>query len=153
MPKSVTKVKKSGVEFVSNVDACQYTLKELERAALRDSAKLVRKVMKNKVPKWMGVLKSNIASWVKKDRGTGEVSLQVGVYSPRISKKKSKIPAYHTHLVEFGTVNMRAQPFIKPATLENISAIREIQGKYLSYIEDVEIAKKYIDEEEEISDE
>ena len=152
MPKSVTKVKKDGVEFVSNVDQVEYTMKELERAALRDTAKFIRKKMKELVPVDTGTLKSNIASWVKKSRDTGEVTLHIGVYSPKTAKKKGKTPAYHTHLLEFGTVNMRPQPFIRPSTLNNIKTIREIQGKYLSYIEDVEKAKGSIDETEDISD-
>ena len=41
VPKSVTKVTKNGLEFTSNVDACQYTLRELARAALRDVGKFV----------------------------------------------------------------------------------------------------------------
>ena len=34
LPKTV-KITKNGVEIISNVDRIQYTLKELERAALR----------------------------------------------------------------------------------------------------------------------
>ena len=34
LPKSVTKIKKDGIEFVSNVDRAQYTIQELSRAAL-----------------------------------------------------------------------------------------------------------------------
>lgn len=42
LPKAV-KITKNGVEIISNVDRIQYTLKELERAALRDVGKLVCK--------------------------------------------------------------------------------------------------------------
>lgn len=152
MPKSVTKINKDGVQFISNVDRVQYTMKELERAALRDTAKFIRKQMKELVPVYRGVLKSNIASWLKKSKDTGDVTLHVGIYSPKIAKQKGKIPAYHTHLLEFGTVKMRPQPFLRPATYNNIQMIREIQGKYLSYIEDEEKAKGVIDETEDISD-
>ena len=43
MPRSVTKVTKNGIEFTSNVDRVNYTMKELCRAALRDVGKLVCK--------------------------------------------------------------------------------------------------------------
>lgn len=36
VPSSVTKITKDGVEFTSNVDRVNYTMKELCRAALRD---------------------------------------------------------------------------------------------------------------------
>ena len=42
MPKSVTKLNKDGVQFTSSVDKIEYTITELSKAALRDSAKLVR---------------------------------------------------------------------------------------------------------------
>lgn len=152
MPKSVTKIKKDGIEFISNVDRALYTMEELERAALRDVAKFIRQEMRGLVPVFRGVLKSNIASWVRKRKDTGDITLHIGIYSPKISKKKGKTPAYHAHLLEFGTVKMRPQPFLRPATYDNIKMIREIQGKYLSYIEDVEKAKGIIDETEDISD-
>ena len=38
LPKSV-KFSKNGVEFLSNCDRIKYTLKELTRAALRDTGK------------------------------------------------------------------------------------------------------------------
>ena len=41
LPPSVTRIKKDGVEFVSSVDRCAYTIRELVRAALRDVGKYV----------------------------------------------------------------------------------------------------------------
>ena len=41
-PKSVTKINKNGVTYTSNVDAAQYYIHELSRAALRDVGKFVR---------------------------------------------------------------------------------------------------------------
>lgn len=153
MPKSVTKVKKSGVEFVSSVDRCKYTLKELERAALRDSAKFLKKDMRKNVSVFRRILIKNIASWVRKTNSSGDVELQYGFYTPKIALKKKKIPAFHIHLNEFGSIHMKANPTIKPAAVNNISTLRDIQGQYLSRIEDIEKAKKVIDEDEEVSDE
>ena len=43
VPRSVTKVTRDGVEFTSNVDRVNYTMKELCRAALRDVGKFICK--------------------------------------------------------------------------------------------------------------
>ena len=48
IPKSVTKIKKGNVEFISNVDRVQYTLTELTRAALRDVGKFICNVFRTK---------------------------------------------------------------------------------------------------------
>ena len=39
VPKSVIKIKKGNIEYISNVDRVNYTLNELTRAALRDVGK------------------------------------------------------------------------------------------------------------------
>ena len=88
LPKSVTKIKKDGVEFVSNVDRASYTIQELSRAALKDVAKLLRKRIKDATPVETGVLKKNVGTWVKKNSKTGECELQVGVYNRDRAKKK-----------------------------------------------------------------
>ncbi len=53
LPKAV-KITKNGVEIISNVDRIQYTLKELERAALRDVGKLVCKRSRQKIKRRTG---------------------------------------------------------------------------------------------------
>lgn len=155
VPKSVTKVKKDGIEFISNVDRCQYTIKELSRAALRDVAKLLRKRIKDAVPVDTGTLKKNVGTWVRRSKD-GTPRLQVGVYDKARAKKKGYKYAYHAHLIEFGTRKMRAanngRGFLKSTVMDNIDEIRKIEGKYLSVIEDENKALGLIDEEEEIRD-
>ena len=51
MPKSVTKDQKGGVEYVSNVEQTQFNITELSRAALRDTAKLLRRRIKDMLRK------------------------------------------------------------------------------------------------------
>ena len=47
VPKSVTKVSKDGnVKFTSNVNAVEYTIRELTRGALRDVGKFISKQYK-----------------------------------------------------------------------------------------------------------
>lgn len=159
MPKSVIKVKKDGVEYVSNVDRVQYTIAELSRGALRDVAKLLRARIKEATPVQPGpaggTLRKNVGTWVRRGKD-GTPRLQVGVYDRQRAKKKGYPYAFHAHLLEFGTVKMSAanggRGFIRPPVMDNIDEIQIITGKYLSAIEDENRALGLIDEDEEISD-
>ena len=66
LPKSVTKIKKDGVEFVSSVDRASYTIRELARAALRDVGKLVCKRTRQQIRRRTGRLSKNTQDWVRK---------------------------------------------------------------------------------------
>lgn len=156
MPKSVIKVKKDGVEYISNVDRVQYTITELSRAALRDVAKLLRKRIKDAVPVDTGTLKKNVGTWVRRSKDDPIPKLQVGVYDKTRAKKKGYPYAYYAHFQEFGTRKMQAcnngRGFLRSTVQDNIDEIQIIQGKYLSAIEDENKALGLIDEEEEIAD-
>ena len=137
------------------MDRVQYTIAELSRAALRDVAKLLRKRIKDAVPVDTGTLKKNVGTWVRKSKD-GTPRLQVGVYNAQRSKKKGMKPAYHAHLLEFGTVKMQAanngRGFLRSTVQDNIDEIQIIQGKYLSAVEDENKALGLIDENEEVAD-
>jgi HK97 gp10 family phage protein len=141
---------KSGnsIKYISNAEGVKEVLSELERAALKEAGKFIRKEVKDRVPVDEGTLKKNVGTWVRKK----DTSLQIGVYTRERAKKKKYTYAYHAHLVEFGTKKMAAKPFLRPAVMENIDQIRLIQGKYLKEIEDENRAKGLINEEEEIAD-
>ena len=144
MPKSVTKIKKDGIEFVSNVDRAQYTIQELSRAALKDVAKLLRKRMVQELKTLPGMRRSkriynSTQYWVRKR----DCDLQIGV----------KHDAWYGVNQELGTKGMPKKGVIRETTYKNIDEIRKIQGKYLSAIEDENRALGLIDEEEEIGDE
>ena len=136
------------LKYQSNANEVKNVLSELERAALKEVAKFIRKDAKRRVPVNEGTLKKNIGTWVKKKNA----SLQIGVYSAKNAKRKKLKVAYHAHLIEFGTVKMQARPFIRPSVMENIDQIRLIQGKYLKEIESENRARGLIDEEEEVAD-
>lgn len=143
MPKSVTKIKKSGVEFVSNVDRVQYTLRELQRAALKDTAKFIRKRMIEKLKKLLGMKRSkriysSTQYWLRKR----ESDLQVGF----------KHDTWYGVEQELGTSKQPKRGILRDTVFENIDQIRTIQGKYLSAIEDEDRAIKLIDEKEGIPD-
>ena len=144
MPKSVTKIKKDGIEFVSNVDRAQYTIQELSRAALKDVAKLLRKRMVQELKTLPGMRRSkriynSTQYWVRKR----DCDLQIGV----------KHDAWYGVNQELGTKGMPKKGVIRETTFKHIDDIRRIEGQYLSAIEDENKALGLIDEEEEIGDE
>lgn len=156
MPKSVTKVRKDGIEFVSSVDRVQYTIMELSRAALRDTAKLLRNRIKSMAPVDTGNLRRNVGSWVRKAEDSDVPYLQVGVYDKERARKKGLQDAYYATWQEFGNSRHPAangnRGFIRPAVQDSIEDIRRIQGRYLSEVENENKALGLIDEEEEVAD-
>jgi HK97 gp10 family phage protein len=126
MPKSVTKIKKDGIEFISNVDACQYTITELSRAALRDVAKFVRKQMILELKKLPGMKRSkrpykSTQYWVRRR----ETDLQIGF----------KHNSWYGVLQELGSKNQPKRDILRNSVYRNINKIREIESKYLSGID------------------
>ena len=155
VPKSVTKIKKDGVTYISSVDRTQYTITELSRAAFRDVAKLLRRRIKDMAPVDTGNLRRNVGSWVRKAEDSDVPYLQVGVYDKERARKKGLQDAYYATWQEFGNSRHPAangnRGFIRPAVQDSIDDIRRIQGKYLSEIERENRAMGLIDESEEIS--
>lgn len=147
-----------GVQYTSRADDVKTVLAELERAALKQVAKFLRTEIKNTVPVDEGVLKKNVGSWVKTLKGkssgykNGTPVLHIGTYSRARAKKKGYRYAYHSHLVEFGTKRMQAQPFLRPSVMNNIDQIRIIEGKFIKEIENENKALGLINVEEEIDD-
>jgi len=139
MPKSVTKIKKDGIEFISNVDRANYTIRELTRAALKDVAKLLRKRMVQKLKKLPGMRRSkriynSTQYWVRKQ----ETDLQIGF----------KHDTWYGVHQELGDRNQPARHILRGTVMENIDEIRKIEGQYLSAIEDENKALALIDEKE-----
>ena len=138
VPKSVTKVTKDGVEFTDSVDRCKYTLNELSRAALRDVGKyVVKETRKNFADagiKRTGRGAKQIQYWVRKR----ETDLLVGI----------KKPGFYLGFHEMGTSKHRSIGALSGAVYNNIGAIRDIEGKYLSSIENEQAALALIDDGE-----
>lgn len=134
LPKSVTKIKKDGVEFVSSVDRASYTIRELTRAALRDVGKLVCKRTRQQIRRRTGRLSKNTQYWVWKK----EADLQVGF----------KPGGFYGGFQELGTEKMPKIGALYNSVKDNIKTIRDIEGRYLSAIEDEQKARALIDEGE-----
>lgn len=121
LPKAV-KITKNSVEFISNVERLQYTLKELERAALRDVGKLVCKRTKQKIKRRTGRLAKNTQYWVRSKQKVPD--LQVGF----------KPGGFYGLYQEIGTSKSPKIGALSNAAEDNISDIIKIESQYLSGI-------------------
>nr|DAR13377.1 MAG TPA: type I neck protein [Caudoviricetes sp.] len=121
LPKAV-KITKNGVEFVSNVERLQYTLKELERAALRDVGKLVCNRTRRKIKRRTGRLAKNTQYWVRSKQQVPD--LQVGF----------KPGGFYGLYQEIGTSKSPKIGALSNAAEDNISDIIKIESQYLSGI-------------------
>lgn len=143
-PPSVTRIKRDGVEFVSSVDRAKYTIHELERAALKDVAKFLRRRMLDKLRKLPGMrrhrrLWASTQYWVRRI----EADLVIGF----------KHDSWYGAKSEFGQDGQPARRILRDTVFENIDQIRIIQGQYLKHIEDENRALGLIDEREAVGDE
>ena len=141
---SPIKITKNGVEYTSNVDRCKYLLVELQRAALRDVGKLVRRRTLDAIRKLPGLKRGRrppnaFQYWVRKR----ETNLQVGI----------KHDTWYGVEQELGTSNQPKRSILRDSTFNHIDDIRRIEGAYLSAIEDENKALGLIDEEAEKDDE
>jgi len=144
LPKSVVRFDKNGVKYISNVERCQYTIRELMRAALRDVGKFVTrkcnecamKLYHDSMKKSLRVRGKTSAFqyWARKQ----ECDLQVGI----------KHDTWYGVHQELGTSKMKKLGILKNTVYENIPTIIEIESKYLSALEDEAKALRLISEEE-----
>ena len=129
VPPSVTKIKKDGVEFVSSVDRCSYTMKELCRAALRDVGKFVCKRFRQSYYSHFKRRKGNVGRftqyWVK-HKYDDYPSLQVGI----------KPNAFYGGFQELGSSKSERMGLLSSAVQDNIEEIVKIESQYLSALED-----------------
>lgn len=141
VPSSVTKITKDGVEFTSNVDRVNYTMKELCRAALRDVGKFVCKRFRQ----------SYYASFRRK-------SGRVGKYTQYFVKHKVEdVPSLEVGLKkngfyggfqEIGSSKTQKLGLLTSAAEDNIAEIVKIESQYLSALENEAEALSLISEED-----
>ena len=142
VPKSVIKIKKDGVEYVSSVDRCKYTITELTRAALRDVGKFLTRRFNEEAQKLPGMKRnprvrgknSTFQYWARKQ----ECDLQVG----------TKQETWYGYKQELGTSKMKQLGIMKNTTYDNIQEIITIESKYLSALENEAEALSLINEED-----
>ena len=146
LPPSVTRINKNGVEFVESVDRANYLITELTRAAMKDVAKYVLRIVRGNV---RGInsytRKAKYAAlryqyWVRKK----ECDLQLGIENTA----RGANTAWMADQAELGTNNQPKRGFLRAAVYDNIQMIRTIEAQYLSAIEDEMGAAAMCDESE-----
>ena len=136
----------------------------LSKTALRESGKVVRKLIRSKIAS-SGLVHSNrfknhIGTWAYIDRQTGQPQLQVGFYShAKVMKKGKKASRASPHWIEFGTKSheitsaghfmryedniygfnvqhpgQKATPLLRDTVQNNIAEIRKAQEEYLALL-------------------
>ena len=146
LPPSVTKISKNGVTFVESVDRANYLITELTRAAMKDVAKYVLRIVRANVraissqTKKMRYAGMRYQYWVRKK----ECDLQLGIENTKFGAES----AWWADQAELGTAGQPKRGFLRSAVYDNISTIREIEAQYLSAIEDELNAASMIDENE-----
>lgn len=148
---SPMKFKKDGVEFTSSVDRCNYTIRELTRAALRDVGRYVVRQCTRKARRLEGLgrtryIQKRFQFWVRKQEG----DLQVGIHN--VLKSKNPGATWYGMDQELGLNGQPKRAFLHDSVYENIRTIRDIEAQYLSAIEDEQRALALIDEEETFGD-
>lgn len=151
-PKSVIKINKDGVQYTSNVDATQYYLFELNRGALRDVGKYLKKTAQ-----------SNFYSAYK--RITGRAGQAAAIDTKVWSSKNTKYPRLEIGLAirskgkaltrwfffqELGTRHQPKLGILTNTAKENIPTIIRIESQYLSHLsEEADRLEALIDEDDE----
>lgn len=140
VPKSVVKINKNGVQYTSSVDRASYTIRELTRAALRDSGKYICRNFKTAYyashKKHSGRVGKFTQYWVKYKQKTPE--LQVGL----------KHNGFYGGFQELGSSKTKKEALLTHAVKDNIAEIVKIQSQYLSSLEDEAAALAKISEDD-----
>lgn len=144
-PKSVVKLKKGNVEYTSNVEAAEYYLFELSRAALRDVGKFVKAKFKESFydhfDRETGNAGKATSYTVLSNKSTKYPRVEIGL-------KKSQLKGVYGYEQEFGTSTVPRLGLLQSAVEDNIAKIIEIESKYLSGLEDEAKALSMVDEGE-----
>lgn len=80
-------------------------MRNLTKAAMRASGKVLMKQLKSKTPKYTGKAAKLIGQWARIDRKTGQPRLDIGYYSRTYARKRKgiNIPTNYVALLENGT--------------------------------------------------
>lgn len=127
LPNTKMKIKKDGVIFESNVNAVEYTMRELTIAANRDVGKFIRKRVLEKLRKLRG-MKGNKRLWSTMQFWARKIDLDVLV--------GHKHSSWYSSLGDQGQKGQPKRNILRETVFENISEINKIQAQYLSALND-----------------
>lgn len=121
-PKTLYNANGVQVTFIDVSPEVKKTLVKLSKTALRASAKVIRKKLRDDLPTRSKRIKNHIGSWAMINYKTGQPTLQIGFYSWQKVKKKGKLPSHASpHWIEFG---VKAHDIPKPGNKN---------GKFMAY--------------------
>lgn len=138
VPKSIVKIKKGNIEYISSVDRVQYTIAELSRAALRDVGKFICNKFRKGYYGLFRRKKGNVGRYTQYWVRRKECDLQVGI----------KPNAFYGGFQELGSSKSKKYGLLQKTVSESIPEIVAIESKYLSALEDEASALSMIEEEE-----
>lgn len=152
VPKPKMKIKQDGIEYIEDFDRAEYYIEELSRAALRDIAKFIKKVVRKEYytqfNKRTGStfygFKGSFGYWLRKK----EKDLVVGI---NVAEKDPKGASWFA-VQELGSEDRPKLGIFFNAVNNNIDALREIEAEYLSYIDDEIHAERSINEDETLEE-
>lgn len=137
-PKSVTKLKvkdgKVDITYESNLDAAQYYLFELNRAALRDVGKFVAKVFREAFYQHFKKRTGNAGKATKYKVWAGAKTTAPRV---QIGLKTGQVDGFYAYFQEFGTsTGIPRLGLLTHAVEDNVAEIVKIESQYLSGLSD-----------------
>lgn len=137
-PKSVTKLKvkdgKVDITYESNLDAAQYYLFELNRAALRDVGRFVARVFREAFYQHFGRHTGNAGRSTKYKVISGKSTIYPRV---QIGLKPPKGRGFYAYFQEFGTSDgIPRLGLLTHAVEDNVAEIVKIESQYLSGLSD-----------------
>ena len=168
------------IKFIDTSKEVKSTMVKLSKSALRASAKVAGKAIRENTQKYTGKLSKQVGYWARINRDTGQPELQIGYYSKGQAKKKGKSPSHanpawsefgvNPHVISIkkantlsnGKINfgksvshpgLRGQSILRNSVFNNIDAIKDAQKEFLSALnKTIEAAGGKVVESEEIED-
>lgn len=168
------------IQFIDTSKEVKNAMVKLSKSALRASAKVAGKAIRENTQKYTGKLSKQVGYWAKINRDTGQPELQIGYYSKRQAKKKGKSPSYanpawsefgvNPHIISIkkantlsnGAINfgksvshpgLRGQSILRNSVFNNIDEIKAAQKEFLSELnKTLEVARGKIVEGEGVED-
>lgn len=144
VPKSVVKINKKGVEYISSCDKYQYYIFELSRAALRDVGKFVRRKFIDSYYQHFGKLSRKAGRAISYNVFSNANTIYPHV---DIGLKNTKI-GFYSLFQEFGSSKAPKLGLLSKAVQSNIDEIIKIESQYLSALENETGILGLIDENE-----
>lgn len=132
--KTIIKDGKSEVIYESNLDATQYYIYELTRAALRDVGKFVTKTFKAAYYSHFSKISGNAGKATKYKVWAGQKTTHPRI---QIGLKTGRVPGFYAYFQEFGTsTGIPRLGLLTHAVEDNVAEIVKIESQYLSGLSD-----------------